>query len=160
MKFLWAFTVSTLIAILVLWVLPELLKLVIDPLEFFVENFYLSGEGLLEANKIFDRIKAPLLFFFKTGESIAVGSFIGMSVRQVLNYCKLQDRLALVAMPPFVALTAWLVVNRYSLPFISKENPAELAVLVSVICLSSIYGCRSAQWNKWFSDTFNIKERQ
>ena len=158
MKLLKALAISTHIAILALWFLPELLKLAITPFEWFVENSRLSGENLIEANKRFVRIKAPLKLLFKVGESIAIGSFIGMNIRQVLNYYNLQNGLAFVGMPPLVILAAWFVVNRYSLPFMSKENLVELAILVSIICISSIYGCRSVQWDEWFSSTFNLKK--
>jgi hypothetical protein len=158
MKFLQAFVVSVLISILSLWVLPEILKLVTTPFEWFVNNSRLSGEDLVEANKEFARIKAPLLFLFKVGESIVIGSFIGMSVRQVLNYYNLKNGLVFVVMPPFVALVAWFVINRYSLSFMPKDTLVEIALLLCVICISSIYGCRSVQWSDWLSNTFNSKK--
>ena len=141
-----------------LWVLPELLRLAIDPFELIIKSSYLNGDFPLWSIKLFNNLKLTLLLFFETGENVTLGSLIGLSARQILKHFNMRRRMPHLGMPPAAFLMAWLIVNRYKLPFIFKEDLAQQIFLVSTVCISTVYGYTNVQWDDWVSHAFNKKD--
>jgi hypothetical protein len=153
-----AYVCTILISVMALWLLPELLGLAIDPFELIVKSSYLNGDFPLWIIKLFDNLKLALLLFFEVGESVTLGSLIGLSARQILKHFKIRGRMPHLGMPPAAFLMAWLIVNRYKLPFIIKEDLAQQVFLVCTVCISTVYGYTNVQWDDWVSHTFNKKD--